>query len=94
MDEVPPLTTIWVAVAEWRCLCFRSLTQRVEEEANQLKMARFFSTKSTHAHPRVIGNMPAKFEVNVTNVFCAMQGRNRQRFLAFIVGYGQNVNDI
>ncbi len=33
-DAIPPLTTVWTAVAEWRCPCLFSLTPRAEE-ANQ-----------------------------------------------------------
>ncbi len=32
---VPHSTTVWVAEAKWRCLCFHSFTPRTEEEANQ-----------------------------------------------------------
>ncbi len=61
----PFFDQMWVAVAEWRCLCFWSLTQRAEETLN-VKMPTFVTNiehlmrpnciKSTHAHPRTISN--------------------------------------
>ncbi len=30
-DAIPPSPTMWVAMAEWRCTCFRSLIPQAEE---------------------------------------------------------------
>ncbi len=40
-DAIPPLTTVWTAVAEWRCPCLFSLTPRAEE-ANQCYLWNIF----------------------------------------------------
>ncbi len=61
-DAIPPSITMWVAMAELPCPCFRSLTRQAEEETNQRKnvkvsidmeqVARSNCTKSTRAHPQ------------------------------------------
>ncbi len=40
-------------------------------------------TEVNSAHPRVISNKPAKFEINLMNGSRAMRGTDRQVFLAF-----------
>ena len=70
MDVIPPLTTMLVAMAEWRCPYFHLLTPRAEEEANQCSLSLYNSQElliQTTSHidialPRFPSNPPARYE--------------------------------
>lgn len=75
---IPSSTTVWVAVCTFNL-------RRAEEQAPNINILLIVNTlhvqtapKSTHAHPRVINNTPAMFEVNLMNVFCAMLAMDRR----------------
>lgn len=67
------------------------LAQTEEEHAPDVKITKIsinieplVCQTAAEAHPWVISNTPAKFEFNLTNSFCEMQGTDGQRFFAFI----------